>query len=484
MAIEVVFERGHIPIALERFSPTNDSDLAVIRKAIGSCQIYLLILGHRYGELVPGRNISFTELEYEIAEEYNLHIVTFILADEEMKERRSKLDPEKDSKEISNYERLLAFHKRLQTRFRQYWRPGDRFQYHLANALNDNAARCKNPGFIREDAGLTLELFRTASKNEFIVDIVHVLRGFDRLFQRASHNSDSKREIARCFRQRYLDRLIRHRVTLFFESGSTLVYLAKELAPRLSETVRLDEANAPNIQICTNNVLAYLLLWLRARVPCTLFPWSPPGEESYGASYGGLESIESLDPDYSQSPLNDIAKAEIVRLKRLPFTPTSFHRPALLLGSASGIQIGPIHRCSFPEGMPEPVQQDYQRKIDQCYGPHVGSYHNKIFKRFLYDTRLPVIFFLTTDKIDCIINVTSSHFILDSVYPWDAFVRTHPVAFCVASPAKDQGTYQKRFEALGCSVIEGSSRSSTGVFIARSQAFIDEFENTINAVAT
>jgi hypothetical protein len=30
-AIEVIFEMGHIPIALERFSSANDSDLQVIK---------------------------------------------------------------------------------------------------------------------------------------------------------------------------------------------------------------------------------------------------------------------------------------------------------------------------------------------------------------------------------------------------------------------------------------------------------------------
>jgi hypothetical protein len=44
-AVEVIFEQGHIPIALERFSPANESDLNIIKKAISECQIYILILG-------------------------------------------------------------------------------------------------------------------------------------------------------------------------------------------------------------------------------------------------------------------------------------------------------------------------------------------------------------------------------------------------------------------------------------------------------
>lgn len=55
-AVQVVIERGHIPIAMERFSAKDESDLKVIKQAIASCQIYILLVGHRYGELVPGED--------------------------------------------------------------------------------------------------------------------------------------------------------------------------------------------------------------------------------------------------------------------------------------------------------------------------------------------------------------------------------------------------------------------------------------------
>jgi hypothetical protein len=43
-AVEAVFERGHIPIALENFSPSNESDLQVIKSAMKDCQVYVAIL--------------------------------------------------------------------------------------------------------------------------------------------------------------------------------------------------------------------------------------------------------------------------------------------------------------------------------------------------------------------------------------------------------------------------------------------------------
>src|SRR5437868_10760059 len=92
-AIEGVFERGHIPIALERFSPANLSDLQVIENAMDSSQVYVLILGHRYGEVIPKLNISYTEFEYDLAQKRKLHTLVFLFKDDVAKEKRNALKP-------------------------------------------------------------------------------------------------------------------------------------------------------------------------------------------------------------------------------------------------------------------------------------------------------------------------------------------------------------------------------------------------------
>src|SRR6266851_16727 len=92
-AVEVIFERGHIPIDLARFSAANKSDLEVIKSVMAECQVYIVILGHRYGEIPPGEEVSYTELEYLLAKENELLILPFVLEKEEVYERRKALDP-------------------------------------------------------------------------------------------------------------------------------------------------------------------------------------------------------------------------------------------------------------------------------------------------------------------------------------------------------------------------------------------------------
>lgn len=477
-AIEVIFGRGHIPIALEGFSPRNAADLEVIRNAIADCQVYLLILGHRYGDMVPGSEMSYTELEYNLAQDHQLQTLVFVLRHDEVIQRRKELlDPQKDANELANTNRLWHFHERMRRHFYKPWGPNDEFRYLIANALNDNLWNCEKPGFVPEKEEPTMELLRIASRNEFIVDIVEQLKSFEKLYKRCAEHPDEKRELARFFKQRYLDRIVRHKVTLFFESGSTIAYLAKELGVALRDGVSIDSRGRPSIQISTNNALVYLQLWLRSRVPCTLFPWSPPGDETYGATYGGLEEIGDQDPDYSLPPLDDVAQGEITKLLELPYTLQTLNKPALLLGAASGLQLSGDLKLVFDRELDPQTRENKRQQLEDCRGPHVGSYHNKVFKRFMYKTGIPIIIFLTGDKIDCKIEVGKCHFILDRELSWEQFCRDHAVAFCVGCTQSDERKHADAFRALGFHILEGTGARPTLAFIARNQQFINTFES-------
>jgi Domain of unknown function (DUF4062) len=473
-AVEAVFERGHIPIALENFSPSNESDLQVIKRALKDCQVYVAILGHRYGSMVPGKNFSFTEFEYDLAQEYGLKTLTFILTDDVINERRSKLDPKSDAVELGNFNKLKAFHNKVTTHFRKLFTPSPAFKYIVELALGDDLNRWDKPGWVREPEDRTI---LDTAKNEFIVDIIKELEGFPKLYERCSEKPEEKRALARFFTECYFDDIRRNQVSLFFESGSTVAFVAKEVSKHLKGYVTIGENGAPNLQISTNNILAYLLLWLVARVPSTQFPWSPPEERTYGASYGGIDkNLSESTPDYSGSGLTRKEEKEIEKLLHAPFSLLSMKRPTLLLGASSGLQISEQHQLKFPEDISSAKHKELEAQLACCFGPHVGSYHNTIFKRFMYATKLPLVIFLTADKIDCEIEVGKCHFILDSTFTWQQFCREHPVAFCVGCGSCDMDRYIDMFRQLGFEIKRGQAFRAITSFIARNAAFIDQFE--------
>lgn len=476
-AVQAITERGHIPIALENFSASDEKDIKVIERVIAQCQVYILILGHRYGSMPEGAEISYTELEYDLAKQNDLLILPFILKPYEVRKRRKLLDKndDKDKTEIPNGEKLEAFLKKIGG-YPQVWGPReDSIKYKVSNALNDNLDKCRKPGFVRV-AEEKLTNVVSVSENEFIFDIVEQLKNFKILYDRCLAYPEKKQALANLFNEQYLSTIKDRKLSLFFESGSTVTYVAKELAEALREEVKIDKKGSPNIHIATNNVLAYLTLWLKGKVPCTTFPWSPPLEETYGAFYGGIQWLPEKKPDYDLPALDKAAKAEIQKLREAPFS-LEWRQPMLLLGAASGLQLSDEPILKFNSELDEASRAELTEKLNKCRGPHVGSYRNKVFKRYMYATKLPIIISITGDKIDCEIDVGKCHFILDSEFTWEDFCKNHPVAFCIGCTQQKKKVYAEQFRNLGFDIWYGPDALPVTALIARNSEFIEKFEN-------
>lgn len=66
-AVEAILTAGHIPAGMELFTAGDESQMEVIKQWIDESDIYLLILGGRYGSIEPITGKSYTQLEYEYA---------------------------------------------------------------------------------------------------------------------------------------------------------------------------------------------------------------------------------------------------------------------------------------------------------------------------------------------------------------------------------------------------------------------------------
>ena len=477
-AISVVVDQHHIPLALENFAASHATDFEVIETTIRDSQIYLVILGHRYGEIAYGKEISYTEIEYDLAVDNGLLIIPFILDPNEIKARRDTLDINDpiDLKEIKNIDLLDKFHAKVKKHFFKPWGPEDEFKYLVLEALMEEIPKCKKPGLTWEETTEQKQFLTYASENEFIVEIVKSITRFKKLNHRCTEHVDKKTELARFFVQNYGDQIVKHQISLFFESGSTVAFVASQLASFIRE------ANV-HVDIRTNNVLAYLHHWLTAGVPCSLFPLSSP-REPYGASYGIIEKLLDSLPDYPPKPLSSTVKRTISDLTKSTGALSGFDKPALMLGAISGLQLGNDHKIvSDPEkgGRSLPGSHSLENEVRKCFGPHVGSYHNKLFKRYMYQTGLPLMLFITEEKIDMEIIVGRCHFILDqgrmddSELTWESFYKNYPVAFCVGCDGDSMKEKIVAFNNLGFDVKIGPE-FVVSAFIARNKHFIEIFE--------
>lgn len=80
-AVQAVLNAGHIPAGMELFKAGNDSQLDVIKKWINESDIYMLILGGRYGTLEQNSQKSYTHLEYEYAVKLGKPVFAVVLND-------------------------------------------------------------------------------------------------------------------------------------------------------------------------------------------------------------------------------------------------------------------------------------------------------------------------------------------------------------------------------------------------------------------
>lgn len=66
-AVEAILSAGHIPAGMELFAASDESQLATIYRWIDDSDVFMLILGGRYGSIEPKSKKSYIELEYEYA---------------------------------------------------------------------------------------------------------------------------------------------------------------------------------------------------------------------------------------------------------------------------------------------------------------------------------------------------------------------------------------------------------------------------------
>ena len=80
-AVEAILDAGHIPAGMELFKAGNESQLKTIYKWIDESDVYMLILGGRYGSIEEKSGKSYTQLEYEYALSKGIPVFAVVLSD-------------------------------------------------------------------------------------------------------------------------------------------------------------------------------------------------------------------------------------------------------------------------------------------------------------------------------------------------------------------------------------------------------------------
>ncbi len=429
--IEKILEHDHIPSGMEMFSAGDEDDWEVICKAIDQCDIYVVIVGARYGSVFKKSGLSFTQREFRYArDKAKKPILAFLVEGDAFIAERAQLDANKPKLEA---DAKLAQQERANepklTKFREEVKGLDKngSRRRIVRAVNSPSDLSAEFSIsllkLLKDKKFALAGWRRFSaevgRNPFIQSVVSKLNEFEKLSHRCVEERANLKE---AMGQYFWDNLgyefvLKHGIrNLYFESGSTIAYVSSEFGK--SDTFKNHRGEW---QIRTNNILSYLQFVLFEDVQVDLCPHGPP-ENKYGGTYGVLAKLDKPGWPAENRPLAEIQPKAIAAIRELAAQIVPSSASALILGAASGLELD--QDSNFP-------------------GPHAATFVNKLVKRALLETGHPIVMFLDEEKISPAhpggkFHVGKCHHVCDPDLSWKDVCAKFPIAICVGASSKEK----------------------------------------------
>jgi hypothetical protein len=80
-ALDAVGRAGMAPVDMRHFAARDGSPADYCQQRVRGCEIYVAVIGFRYGSVVPGEEVSYTELEFQAASVVGVPRLIFLLED-------------------------------------------------------------------------------------------------------------------------------------------------------------------------------------------------------------------------------------------------------------------------------------------------------------------------------------------------------------------------------------------------------------------
>lgn len=109
-AVEAILKSGHIPAGMELFAAGDESQLETIKRWIEASDIYMLILGARYGSIEPKTGLAYIECEYDYAVSIQKPLFSIVASDKLTNKKAEQFG--KDVVE-TNLPAYKSFHKKV-----------------------------------------------------------------------------------------------------------------------------------------------------------------------------------------------------------------------------------------------------------------------------------------------------------------------------------------------------------------------------------
>ncbi|HEJ7051600.1 TPA: DUF4062 domain-containing protein [Serratia marcescens] len=167
-AVSAILTNGHIPAGMELFSAGDQSQWETIKTWIDESDVYMLILGGRYGSIEPESGLSYTELEFNYAVEKGKPLFSIVIDGEYLNSKVKSGGV--DFIEMENPQKLKSFRDKVTSRMVKFFKDLKDIQLAVLLSLPAISKGKELSGWISGDAipdtkGLISEISRLTEEN-------------------------------------------------------------------------------------------------------------------------------------------------------------------------------------------------------------------------------------------------------------------------------------------------------------------------------
>jgi uncharacterized protein (UPF0335 family) len=168
-AVQAILNAGHIPAGMELFTAGDESQWTIIKRWIEESDVYMLLLGGRYGSIEPKSGKSYTHLEYDYAVELKKPLFAIVINDKALDEKVSKEG--RKVLELDNPQGLKEFKTVAQSNQCSFWDDLKDIKLNINDSIRDIEYRYADSlkGWVKADntdySSISEELARLSKEN-------------------------------------------------------------------------------------------------------------------------------------------------------------------------------------------------------------------------------------------------------------------------------------------------------------------------------
>jgi hypothetical protein len=180
-AVQAILTAGHIPAGMELFAAGDEAQMDVIKRWIDESDVYMLILGGRYGSIEPKSQKSYIQLEYEYAVEKGKPLFAVVIDDSYLEKKAKK----KGLKivERDHQDKLKEFRAQVESRMVRFWSDPRDITIAIHETMSDFGRREDLVGWIPGDEAINTgavaeEIARLAKENSALKEEIANLSAY------------------------------------------------------------------------------------------------------------------------------------------------------------------------------------------------------------------------------------------------------------------------------------------------------------------